>query len=138
MYFSVCFGGSIVTISLDKSTHSHLDISASLGLPQYQSHTDSEALFLWKDSYDKLSASRSLGRLSYIGMLVNNFMLDQTASSSAMYFSVSFWWIYSYKMGKRLDNNACSYPSYIVTIDPPKNTQKTLQTTKRSGPTYSC
>ena len=31
-----------------------------------------------------------------LGMLVNNFMLDWTASSSAMYFSVSFWWIYCY------------------------------------------
>ena len=33
-----------------------------------------ESLFLWKESYDKPSASHSLGRLSSIGMLVNNFI----------------------------------------------------------------
>ena len=52
------------------------------------------ALFLWRDSNDKLSASHSLGRLSSVGMLVNTFLLDQTASSSEMYFLVSFKWIY--------------------------------------------
>ena len=49
-------------------------------------------ILLWRDSNDKPLASRdrSLGRLSFVGMLVNNFMLDRTASSSAMYFSVWF------------------------------------------------
>ena len=31
-----------------------------------------------------------------LGMLVNNFLFDQTNSSSVMYFSVSFKWIYCY------------------------------------------
>ena len=35
VYFSVSFGGSIVTISVGKSTRSRLDVSASLGLLQY-------------------------------------------------------------------------------------------------------
>ena len=35
MYFSVSFDGFIVTISVDKSTRSRLDVSASLGLLQY-------------------------------------------------------------------------------------------------------
>ena len=39
MYFSVSFDGSIVTISMDKSTRFRLDISASLGLLQYWCHT---------------------------------------------------------------------------------------------------
>ena len=46
--------------------------------------------FLWRDSNGKLSASRSLSRFSFIGLLVNNFMLDRTTSSSTIYFSVSF------------------------------------------------
>ena len=33
--------------------------------------------FLWRDSNDKPSASHSLGCLSFIGMFVNNFMLDR-------------------------------------------------------------
>ena len=46
-------------------------------------------------------ASRSLSRLSSIGMLVSNLMLDRTASSSAMYFSVLFGEsIVTIKMGK--------------------------------------
>ena len=48
-----------------------------------------ETIFLWRGFNDKLLASGSLGHLSCIGMLVNNFLLDRTASSSAMYFSVS-------------------------------------------------
>ena len=43
-------------------------------------------LFFYRDSNDKLSASRSLCHLSFKGLLVNNFMLDRTASSSTMYF----------------------------------------------------
>ena len=58
-----------------------------------------KAIVSWRDSNDKPSASHSLGRLSSTGLLVNNFMLDRTASSPAIYFSVSFWWIYCYNMG---------------------------------------
>ena len=56
------------------------------------------AVFLWKYANNKPSASSSLDRLSSIVMLVDNFMLDRTASSSAMYFSVCFWWIYCYNL----------------------------------------
>ena len=35
MYFSVSFDGTIVTISMDRSTRFHLDVSSSLGLLQY-------------------------------------------------------------------------------------------------------
>ena len=81
-------------------------------------------IFLWRGSNDKPSASRSLCRLPSIGMSVNNFMLDQTGSSSAMYFSVSFWWILfgGPDRPKRLDGNVCFCPSYIVTTNPPKRT----------------
>ena len=36
MYFSVPFEGSIVTISMDRITPFRLDVSASLGLLQYE------------------------------------------------------------------------------------------------------
>ena len=49
------------------------------------------AIFLRRESNNKSSASHSLSRLSSIGILVNNFMLDRTASLSAMYFSMSLW-----------------------------------------------
>ena len=59
-------------------------------------------IFLWTDSNNKPSASHSLDRLSSIWVSVNNFMLDRTASSSTMYFSVSFWMdlLLQYRMGR--------------------------------------
>ena len=47
-----------------------------------------KAIILWRDSNDKPSAFRSLGRRPR-GLLINDFILDRTASSSTMYFSVS-------------------------------------------------
>ena len=38
-------------------------------------------LFLWGDSNNKPSTSSSLGRLSFLGMLLNNFLLDRTRTT---------------------------------------------------------
>ena len=61
----------------------------------------------WEEGPKLNSSNKSLKRIMIIesainesqhffilGMLVNNFLLDRTASSSAMFFSVPFRWIY--------------------------------------------
>ena len=77
----------------------------------------------------------SLGCLSFRRMLVNNFLLNWTASSSAMYFSVSLGaYIVTIKMAKsthsRLDVSDSLGPERPKRLD--KNTSQMM---KRSSPT---
>ena len=104
--------------------------------------------FLWRDSNDEPSASCSLGHLSsravgqqfYVGP-------DRFCISQCLLVDL----LLQYSVDKRtcsrldteeclerlkgLDGNVCACPCYIVTIDPPKDTENTSQMTKRSGPT---
>ena len=54
--------------------------------------------FFWRDSDNKLSASRGLGRFSFIGLLVSNFMLDQTVHN--VFLGVLVDLLLQYRVGK--------------------------------------
>ena len=78
-------------------------------------------------------------------MLVNNFLLDWTALSSAMHFSVSFRWIYEnvkehtrqyWRRPREAETSRWErvlLPTLIVTIGPPKRHWK-IHRGRRSGP----
>ena len=55
-------------------------------LKDQDSQSVAKVLSLWRDSKNKPSASYSLSHLS-LKILINNFMSDQTVSSSAMFLS---------------------------------------------------
>ena len=69
MYFSVSFDGSIVTISMDRSTGFRLDVSASLGLLSFA---------CWTSNIDKFSCF--FLSLALLFLVLENYILGFEAS----------------------------------------------------------